>query len=826
MPIGIKSRSYKTQSRGSTTLDALQACIGERITVITEIYFDEICIPTDDEHIYYAPTPERCGRVYTNDLVMFENGSFLANAQVGDEFLIHTDAGAFDGVTVTLLEILDAGLGRFDYDFGSTEDNDGGESGLYFANVTALRSLLYQFGISTGDFVSLTDGSEQKFGYDDDDSLEDVTPAKDLVAVGDKDWQVDTGVIVLGLGDGTGPAGTQKVIRITHDTIVTPLYLVGQYESMLAGIAPDYMKPGNSIGYISQIDWNKTNAALLDQKRLITDLTGKFGWYGRRYDGQNSDYSVTSLTIKRMSDSEMVNQLEYSDMEVKFKVNSTAGTFTSTDSSIIFGFHYLPEDPAYYQNTGRSIVKNFAFDSLRFFPTNVDEDGEHEGDADQVIKFVRAEVLSVNQIEVTARIEFGSEIEDTLRQGDTAQYAMWVIVENTAVDPVISDKSALLVQVDVVNEELITVDLLDAETLFIEHPYDMVANGVAEIEAFPVDDIVANSAFSIDYTGIEDTNVKLRACTPKLILKHATEADITLDQFRINLDNFGTVGTSPAVQDIDFQEKRQYKIEDGIRKSVAFLNDYDADNAGPSYIKHFVLSFPFMNRWEYWIKIAELKNIPASLFDPTKPFGGGNHFWNRLANSSGWTLSYDVEFEIEQNGQLFSQVFNYEITSTDFNSNTDWTNCSIKSYDKDTNDEIIVGPKKYVDLSKDTLIVASFDKTTGDVPLTADDVAIVIWAESFEGAGVSEITRISSSYDVTDVSLLKSVDTSNRVKVTKTGNTFTGEALLRSDKIQNFSKLTLYARIYVVEDIDDEARVTNDLILRFTNDDQTRLVLA
>jgi hypothetical protein len=122
-------------------------------------------------------------------------------------------------------------------------------------------------------------------------------------------------------------------------------------------------------------------------------------------------------------------------------------------------------------------------------------------------------------------------------------------------------------------------------------------------------------------------------------------------------------------------------------------------------------------------------------------------------------------------------------------------------------------------------VKCTFEKTVGDVP-DLDHVAIVIWAEGFEGGGISEITRISSVHEVTEVSAFKSVDDSNKVKITKTGDVFTGEVLLNFDKIKNLTKMSLYARIYELENIEDTGRITNDFILRYTNDGQVRLVLS
>jgi hypothetical protein len=825
MPIGILSRRYCTQTRGLTTeLSDLKACIGERIKVITNLYFDQILIPVFNESsMYFNPPSEISGKYYNDDLIWFEDANFLNNCQVGDIFLVDLDAGGPNPpIEITLLEKVDSQVGRFDTTFVSQEFYKDG-SDIYFANITPLKALIYQYGLNeSGDYISLTDGSLQKFSISDGDGLCLNLVLTQMGAYGNKDWQATT-LAIQGFGDSPAgyPAGAQQIIKLEHIVLVTPLFLVGELELMQAGLPPERFLYDNSIKYKAQIDWNKNNAILDPSKSLTLDPVGQFGWFNKRFDGQNSDYSMTSLTIKRVSDGEFVNQLEYGEMEVKFTLNSTAGSFHAGNSRLIFGFNYLPQDQTLYQNQNRFLEANFAFDSKLFSPNNITVNGDKFATNDQVIKTVKGQVISANTCEVTVRILFGSNQDDILRQEDVANYAMWCIMENISFDTELCDKTNLLVQVNTIHEQLTTVDLIDDQTEFIEHPYNTVGAGLEELEMFPVDDVAASSLLSINYAGLEDDGILLKSCNCQLVLKHATEADIVLDSFRINLENFPIIGSLPGVQAIDFEQQRPYKIEDGIRKTVTFDRDFTFDTASTKYWR---LNFPFMNRWEYWIKIANLSSLPVSLFDSTVPFNGANHFWNRLINTAGWSLMYRKTFLIEQNGEIFEQETEQELTSTDFNSNPEWTSCTIKTYDVDTNDEIIVGPKKYAYSSGDTKVVASFTKSIGIVP-NIGNIAIVIWGEGFEGGGISEITRISSKYDVIGSSMFKSIDGSDKVKVTKTGNVFTGEALIKGDKIANLSKITLYARIYhPVDNIEDDARVTNDFSDRLTNDGLIRTI--
>jgi hypothetical protein len=814
MSLFVASRKYQTQTRGNVDLDFLYACIGEKIKVITEIYFDQVDIATADNKITFAPDPSVSGRVYNDDLVFFEDGDFLNNCQVGD--LILFKHNSIPTEIHTLLEIINGGLGRFDSTF--TNSSLGFSSGEYAANITPLKSLIYQFGLGTGGFNSNTDDSLQKFVVNSDDELDTVTIT--LENVGDLDWQFDS---VISEGVDSSLYVTQQRLLITHSTIVSPLFLAGQYDDLYNGIAPDYFKPDNQIKYTSQIDYQKTAYIVSESSSLIPDPVGQFGWFNTKFNGAKSDYLISSLQFKR-PDLSFANQLEYTSMEVIFLVESLTGSI-SANTSLVFGFNYLPSDESFYQKTGRSLEENFCYDSKQFIPNNTPVNGDKFGTPKQIIKNVKGEIVSSSICRITATIDIESGQLPILKQGDLAQYDLWCIVEDTSLTPELSDKSNLLVDVNYIYVQKTKIDLLDAQNVFIEHPYSDPAFGQPTLEIFPVDDVVANTLFTLDYTGLENDGIVIKSVMPQIVLVHDTEADIVLDSYFISTENYPVVGSLPSVQDIDFTADRPYKIESGIRKSITFKRDYPEDSGN---VKAWVMNFPFMNRWEYWIKIAGLNQIPESIFDSSLPFKGANHFWNRLINIPGWTCVYRVNFDLEQNGEDFEQSFDYELTSTNYNSNTDWSDCEIKSYDIPTNTELIGGAKKFVysnQSQKDTLIVASFTKSTGPVP-DIMNVAIVLWYETFEGGGITEITRISSIYDVLSTSAWKGIGLLKIVEITKNINIFTGRAILDYSKLPTGQKVTVYARIYEFNntDVPDGGRITNDNILRATNNDEIRIV--
>ena len=339
----------------------------------------------------------------------------------------------------------------------------------------------------------------------------------------------------------------------------------------------------------------------------------------------------------------------------------------------VVGFNYLPQSEEFYRNNGKTLTENYLYDSLVIDMQDGEVEGISFGTDNQIIKVAEATFIDAETFTVRIRILFGEYIVPILRQDNEAWYNLWLICEDTSIVSPLCDKSSVLLQTNKVYEDLVDVDLFDNDTVFIEHPYSSTFYGKETIEMFPVDDVIANSLLQLDYTGKEAQGIKIVSVQPSIILKHATEADIILERAYINCENFDLVGSLPAIQDIDYTQDREFKLPVGdLRKTIVFARDYSNDLGA---IKAWALSYPFMNRWEYWLKLAGITSIPASVFSSSLPFKGVNNFWNRLANISGWTLNYRTRLQIEQNGILFEQSFDDPLESQDFGANTDWSVC-------------------------------------------------------------------------------------------------------------------------------------------------------
>lgn len=823
MPLRIAAKRFNNELRPAQDLGYLIGCIGEKITVEVDFYFENVAGSIDGSKIVFKPTFAFVGTLDNEGLIYIDNSDYFSTCKVGDTILIppysnEVPAAGSNAGTYIISEILSPSTARFVTTLGVpvvfVEETIGINNG-YIANISPLKGVKYYWNmVEAGvSFQSLVDG-EKQFGATND-ALATVLTDIDMPLYGIKSYQI--GSIKI---KGGGIPNAQQKFTITHETVIYPFFLLNQYDDLLGRIKPSYFEAGSCLNYIAKIEIGKT---LKDENSLIPidvdNPKSNTGWFNENFNGGDNKYTF-SLAMTRVSDGESISALEFGeDIEVVATISNPVASFFDVISKCVFGFNYLPESESLYKNNGFDQARNFLLDS-KLGAEGVTANGDHLGGAMQVIKTVRLERISATQATVTAVINFGADAEAIMRQGDFMRYMFWVIVENPNIDPNDSDKVNLLLQVGEVHEQLTTIDLIDETTVFLEHPYTDKSDGQDTLEMFPVDDVVARSDFSIDYTGLEATGISIRTIRPTIKLRKDGEADILLESRTINTANATVIGSLPPVQNIDVAQDLVYKREAGIRKTVYAKRDFTLD-AG--YTKNWYLSYPFMNRWEYWLLLPNLGTIPDDLFDSTLPNNGLNNLWDRLASISGWSLFYELEFEIEQNGILFSQVFAHPLSSQYFLANTEWTNCSIKSYDPDTLTEIVNGGDKFLLGYKDTQIVATFEKTSGVVP-DVSQVAIAIWIEPFEGLGEADIRMISSEYDVIAASWFK--NPLNRVTLSQAGSVFTGTCIVDYAKLPTNKKFTIYARIY--EKLGIVAtfyRITNELEIRELMDGDLRIYL-
>ncbi len=782
--ITVTGIRFNNEFRTSQNLSFLLGCIGEKITTEIDFTFEDVTYATIDNPIQLKPSPADVDLINTDGVIWDEGGTAFLDYRVGDT------VGIWDGLAFAFYTILvkyNNGLIKTTHSEPLTIYNSSNE---YVFNATPFAGVRYAFNLVPGgnSYNSLIDGEYQQAEIATADTY--TLTNQDMSFTGIESYQIGS-VKIKGLGGSGGPAPnySQQTFTITHETVITPFFLSDQYNDLVLAIKPDYYEAQNCLNYIAKIDFGRdlNNPNGFQTLEVPIDLSNT-GWFNEKFNGGKTNYSISSLVLK--DGATVIDALEFDkDITVEITLLNTVNTpFSNNNTKFIFGFNYLPEDESKYQNNGRNLTENFLFDSKLNTVGSAAANGANFGTGMQIIKTVAASFISSSSIKVTAVIRVGADAKAILQEGDFSRYMMWVITENHALSSSLSDKVPLLAQVSEFNLNLTDIDLVDGTTKFITHPYTLAVDGESTLEMFPVDDVAANTAFSIDFTGKTTDGIKIVKIIPKLVLTHATEADIILESTEIDVSDYPLI--IGLVQDINFAQDRVFKIPSEIRKTITIERVYSLDSGN---IYNWVLNYPFMCRWEYWEQLL-INNPPSGIFDNSEPLNGLNQFWHRLATVTGWTMKYIVNMQIEQNGILFEQdVTTNTLTTTDYEGNSNWGNETLKSYDGAT--ELSNGGNLYLLGYKDTKIVASFEKVSGAVP-SLSNVDIVIWIETYESGGISGIRRISSAYELDSQSWFKSIDTSNKVVVANTGSTFTGTCLIDYTKIPKNTKYTIYARLY------------------------------
>jgi len=781
--IAISAQRYNNLFRTSQNLGYLLACIGEEVTIETDFYFEDITYVTTDNAITLKPDAHDVDLTDTTGIIYSEDGIAFRDYQVGDSVGV-LDTTVFTYYTIT--EKLTDGMIRTSYSGAKRNlpTND------YVFNGTPMAGVRYAWNLieSGQDFLSKIDGELQQTQIATASATN--TLYQTMIFNGLLSYQIGS-VQVKGIaGSGGGASGdSQQSFTIKHTTVITPLFLSDQYNDLVLFNKPTYFKSGDCLHYVSRIDIgrNLSNPNGFQTLNIPYKLSN-IGWFNETFNGGLTNYSVSSLVIQDGSDT--IDSLRFGkDITVTINlVNSATSPFSNGNTKYIFGLNYLPENETFYQNNGENQTTNFLIDYKLNTLGSGSANGGNFGTDMQIIKSVTSTYVDTSHATITATINVGADAEDILRQGDFSRYQMWVIIENHSLGAALSDKVNLLAQVSEFDKELTTIDLIDLTQSFVQHPYEetdtsyLVGSG---LEMFPVDDVVAYSKFSIDFTGRTLEGILINKIYCKLLLRHATESDIVLDEFVLNSEGYPLV--SGLVQNIDFTQNRVFKIPNEIRKTIEIRRNYALD-AGNVY--NWEILYPFMNRWEYWTALA-IDNPSLGIFDNTEPLDGLNHFWNRLANVSGWQLTYQVKFEIQQNGQEFEQEFETILDSFDFDSGSEWGAGSIKTYDGAT--ELVNAGTKFAYGYQDVTVRATFEKIDGFLP-DAADVEIVIWVETFENGGITGIKRFSSLYEDTDTWFKSST---NKVVVTKSTSFYTGTATLDYTKLPiGTDQITIYARVY------------------------------
>ena len=222
---------------------------------------------------------------------------------------------------------------------GAILGGDGNHEGFVY-NKTPYKYFEISQAVTIAGYANSTTEQIQTSTIISEDDLSDIAET-DLVNLNGREWQSGS-IKITGNGDGYG---AQKIITVTNEFIVTPLFLATELDDLLLGIKPDFWKKPENVKYKSEIVFAKTKQLATDSSKIAFENIGEFGWFNTRFDNALANYYRDSLVLTKVSDSSSVNSLEFvNEVEVLATIKRVSGTLLdNTNLKIVVGFNYLPQ---------------------------------------------------------------------------------------------------------------------------------------------------------------------------------------------------------------------------------------------------------------------------------------------------------------------------------------------------------------------------------------------------------------------------------------------------------------------------------------------------
>lgn len=724
------------------------------------------------------------GYINSHEIIKCSSPVF-AEFKVGD--IVNIVVSANDNYGIVITEKISDNVIRF----GGVAFTVDISTTAHIIGVTPITGFQFFYGLIENseavNYLSKIDGSNQKFTAELVDATDTVTVVP-MLPDGLKTWQ--NGSVTI-KGNGTD-SYYQKFI-ITHKFLLLPHYLGGQFNDLQNGIKPGYFDDINCLKYIAKfVGLYFANDPNNTQIGEVSNVLGNTGWYGENFNNEPTNYSIDSIVHKNHY-LVVISGIQLTTTENTFEIiikNITDTPFSNGNTKVELGFS-LCHETAEYKDITKNVVENFALDKALLTVGGATLNGDLFGTDEQIFKGVSATFASTGEIKLSGKLALTQVLIDRISSFGNQRYLIYVITQDHTLATADSDKVSLLVEVNNFFQDFSTSGLIQFSNTFFTHN-DPLLLPTNPTEFFPGDEIIFNSLMQLNLTGLDGNLIDFKTLTTEIYATNGVD-EFTLETFNYNFANDIKIA---GVTYVAFSQNRNFKLPlNDDRRLIKINRRTDLD-----FIDNYVyeINCAFAYRWEYWVASALVDN---NFFNILEPQNGKNHFWHRF-NSLGWTVNIRHKMLIDNDG--FNEIFvtTEPLPSVDYNSNTDWINETIKTYDS-TPIELTSGGNKYVQSFAETKVEAFFEKTT---PFNPSDINVVIWAEVFEAGGIAGRTRISSIYDVGSESWFKGVPSLPlRVKLTFGGGNTTvlAEAIIDNTKLPSgVSKVEIYSRIY--EGLDED----------------------
>lgn len=726
----------------------------------------------------------------------------FANFKVGDELtLVNVSPNPTE--VKTIVEIISPNLILVDSDFGGAGIM-GATSVAYISD--SITSAEYYYGLVDNDgsasFVSPIDGDIQRGAINN--ILNTNTAYQFAQLKGQKSWQFGS-IEVKGDNAGTGgETGVSQAFTIKHETIISPLMLVDQYDDIKAGIKTDEYIGGNSPKYVFEV---RASTELNDPSEILiaesSEILGNVGGFGENLNGGEPLYSLENLQYKRLDDT-INSSLELTSNETKIQfdlVNTENAPFSSSNTKFIAGFNYAPADQDQYRNNAlanaNTMGYNFLFDDVVSTLGAASGTPEQDGTDQSIIKSLIVTFVDATRVSVEIRIEIAAAALARIAANPTQRFMMYIETANHTLTRANSDKEQILIDANDFYIDNSDPNLFLITQRFLEHPFsDLDTESTEFPDARIVDDLLGFANISFDRNTRESDDIIFTGISGQVIAQKNTGASFILDSRTFGLSNLKIV-TDPTyggVPNPDINSDRGFKTPaDDNRANIKFYRRYASDAAG---FFEYRFQFPFIIRWEDFVSLPTAND---DMFDPTEPNDGLNQDWPRIDTFADWIINYRTSVSITKNGNPLTYTTDKRVWTYTYDEGLEWSGNVLRTYDENNNLIASSGSPVVIKYA-DGRVEAEFNFVGATTP-SISDLVIVLKIDVFEEGTFKGTYWLSSAYDAHPSTWWYSVDSSNRVVITNpSANKFIGEAKLSGAKLPKKPRFKITPRIYDIRE--------------------------
>lgn len=787
MPVKITDVKFKNELRNEAT-NWLLANVGDKITIELEFKVETSVIAnSDDTHVFN----HQDGFIATGGEYITDRGSRFTDIKVGDTITCSQYNPTVFKFTDTVIEKIDDSTIRIAGTTGYAANSERADTVI--SVTTPITAVKYKYNFIENDeqtnFYSKVDGTEQMLVAETVDASV-LTPSA-MAFAGVKPYQIGSATI-QGAGITSSPVYF-STFKIIHNTFITPFLLTQQQSNIESLTAPEYYFNEKCLKAVFDVQaaYEYTDPNYL-QTVEESSVIGNTGWFNENFNTGVTNYSVSNVVYKDPL-LNTISAIELNSNITAFEClinNTTSLPFSNLNTKFTLNFCRIPANESEYQGNTKTLLQNFIFD--RKFQTvgSAASNGDNFGTSYQVLTNVRGTFINASQIKIEFDANMVSNVISTIQADDEHRYIIWLAIQNHTLTTDEADKVSLLLDSQLFYENTTDATMVDITNSFLRHPFTNVdTESNTTIDMFPEDEVVGYSRFYLDRTGRLTDTIAFKSVEVILKAKNtSTLEEFTLESYKFDMTNLPFINNN---QYVDFTLARQFHIPNSeIRKNIVLKRRTDLDTANFFY---YDLTYPYLHRWEYWEKLA---GVAGAFFDVSEPNNGFNHEWHRYTTLANWDFFYVCRVKATKNGAIQTYTEETNIGSNDYDTNPDWEPDRIRAFDNVTNVLLFDGATKNFILGyKDTRIEAEFTKIS--LPPLLSNLKMVIGIEVYEEGGIDGRRRISSVFDIDSDTWFKSVDTSNKVKLTLTGSTIKGECLVDFTKIPLNSKIfKITARLY------------------------------